>query len=144
MLRIAKEKQYAHRNVKFGIADIYQLPASEPPYDAGFGGFIRSHIPLSELPIFLSSFHQCIKENGRVVFVDNRYVPGNSTPLAEEDAEGNTYQLRKLQSGEEHRVLKNYPFKSDLRSVLKGCAFDIQIKQLTYFWALTYSVSASK
>ena len=57
VLRIAKEKQYAHRNVKFGIADIYQLPTSEYPYDAGFGGFIWSHIPLNELPVFLSSFH---------------------------------------------------------------------------------------
>jgi demethylmenaquinone methyltransferase/2-methoxy-6-polyprenyl-1,4-benzoquinol methylase len=34
-----------------------------------------------------------------VVFIDNMFVPGNSTPLSRTDDRGNTYQQRSLDDG---------------------------------------------
>jgi len=41
--------------------------------------------------------------------MDNRYVDGSSTPISERDADGNTYQRRRLADGSDNRVLKNFP-----------------------------------
>ena len=37
--------------------------------------------------------------HARFVFVDNRYVPGSSTPISREDGQGNEYQERTLRDG---------------------------------------------
>ena len=141
VLEIAKTKPFPRKNVTFGIADVYALPEPRQPFDAGFGGFIWSHIPLSQLPSFLASFHQYVGRGGRIVFIDNRYVPGSSTPIAKQDVAGNTYQRRVLQSGETHMVLKNFPTEVDLRNAIGAYASDVQIMWLTYFWILTYTVT---
>jgi hypothetical protein len=41
---------------------------------------------------------------GLIVAIDNRYVPGSRTPIARTDAQGNTYQLRRLADGSRHEV----------------------------------------
>ena len=49
-----------------------------------------------------------------MVFFDNCYVEGSSTPLSRTDAAGNTYQSRRLDDGSTHEVLKNFPAKKAL------------------------------
>ena len=141
VLEVAKQKKFPRQNVTFDAADVYALPASRQPFDAGFGGFIWSHVPLLQLPNVIASFHQTIKKGGRVVWIDNRYVPGSSTPITKLDDVGNTYQRRRLRSGEEHLVLKNFPSEEELRSAVKDCASNVQIIRLSYFWILTYVVA---
>ena len=41
-----------------------------------------------------------------MVYVDNRYVAGSSTPISRRDEFGNTYQLRSLKDGTHYEVLK--------------------------------------
>lgn len=125
----------------FNVADAYTLPLPKQLFDAGFGGFIWSHIPLIQLPNVIASFHQTIKKGGRVVWIDNRYVPGSNTSIAERDDVGNTYQRRRLRSGDEHLVLKNFPTEAGLRSAVEDCASNVQIIHLDYFWILTYRVA---
>ena len=49
-------------------------------------------------------------EPGRVVgILDNQFAEWSSSPLTRTDAEGNTYQMRKLANGEQFEVLKNFP-----------------------------------
>ena len=141
VLEIAKTKPFPRQNVTFSIADIYVLSEPTQPFDAGFGGFIWSHIPLSRLPGFLASFHQYVGKGGKIVFIDNRYVAGSSTPIAKQDVTGDTYQKRVLQSGEAHMVLKNFPTEADLRNAIDPYASDVQITWLNYFWILTYTVT---
>lgn len=141
VLEVAKRKAFPRQNVTFDVADIYALPAPKEPFDAGFGGFIWSHVPLIKLPNVIASLHQTIKKGGRVVWIDNRYVSGSSTPITKRDDVGNTCQRRKLRSGEEYLVLKNFPAEEELRSAVKDCASDVQIIRLSYFWILTYVVA---
>lgn len=141
VLEIAKRKAFPRQNVAFDLADIYALPIPKQPFDAGFGGFIWSHVSLPQLPDLITSLHRTIEQNGKVVWVDNRYVPGSSTPIAKRDAAGNTYQRRVLQSGEAHMILKNFPTETNLRNALGHHTSNIQVTWLTYFWILSYTIT---
>lgn len=77
-------------------------------------GFWWSHVPLERIPAFLQSLHATLAPGARVVMLDNRYVAGSSTPIAECDAAGNSYQQRLLADGSVHRVLKNFLTREDL------------------------------
>jgi demethylmenaquinone methyltransferase/2-methoxy-6-polyprenyl-1,4-benzoquinol methylase len=74
----------------------------------------------------------------RCVFLDNRFVAGSSTPIAETDDDGNTYQLRPLDDGSQHRVLKNFPTRDELISTVSSYGNEIDVAELDYFWLLSF------
>jgi hypothetical protein len=112
-LAIARSKQYPAGRVEFTQGDAYALP-DRPPHDALFAGFWWSHVPLARLDAFLAGAARAVAPGAVVAFLDNRYVEGSSTPLSRRDAEGNTYQTRKLDDGSTHEVLKNFPSEREL------------------------------
>ena len=69
--------------------------------------------------------------------LDNRYVPGSSTPVSHTDAQGNTYQRRRLEDGSEHSVLKNFPTPAQLRQAFAGLADEVDVLELPYYWLLS-------
>src|SRR5262249_44018509 len=108
VLTIARSKPTGFSKVEFRRADAYALPAFEPRFTGGLAAFWWSHISKSKRGHFLRGFHGALAPGARVVLIDNSYVEGSSTPISETDAEGNTYQTRKLDDGSVHRVLKNF------------------------------------
>ena len=70
--------------------------------------------------------------------MDNAYVEGSSTPLSRTDESGDTYQIRKLDDGSIHEVLKNFPTESELRAAVDGLATEVQVEFLRYYWILSY------
>ena len=70
--------------------------------------------------------------------MDNRYVEGSSTPLSRTDAEGNTYQLRKLSNGDTHEVLKNFPAEAELQRQIDGYGVNGRYTALEYYWLFEY------
>jgi demethylmenaquinone methyltransferase/2-methoxy-6-polyprenyl-1,4-benzoquinol methylase len=142
-LRIAEarlaEAQVAEPKVRLQVGDAYALPASEPRCDAAFAGFWFSHIPKARVREFLAGLGAVLAPGAKVVLIDNRFVEGSSTPLGERNAEGDTYQARKLDDGSAHRVLKNFPSEAELRADAEGFATDIEYKAWPYYWALSYS-----
>ena len=136
-LAIARAKAYACP-VELRMADAYALDPALGSFDGAFGGFWWSHVPLSLRQTFLHGLHSRLRPGARVVMFDNRYVEGAMHPVAETDAEGNTYQKRRLSDGSENRVLKNFPSESDLRACLKGHAVTIRYLPLRYYWLLEY------
>ena len=95
-------------------------------------------MPIAKIATFLSVFHARLSVGAKVVMIDNVYVEGSNTPISKQDSDGNTYQIRKLQDGSEHEILKNFPTESKLRESLSGYATDISMKSLRYFWILGY------
>ena len=77
-----------------------------------------------------------------MVFIDNTYVEGSSTPISRTDEHGNTYQNRKLDDGSQYEVLKNFPTESELRASMAGIATDVSVQFLRYYWILSYLVAA--
>jgi demethylmenaquinone methyltransferase/2-methoxy-6-polyprenyl-1,4-benzoquinol methylase len=138
VLEIARSKQLDPAKVTFAHGDAYHpLPATHP-FTAGFAGFWWSHVPKLQLPGFLESFHAALSPGSRVVFADNIFVTGSSTPLSRHDDEGNTYQLRLLSDGSRHEVLKNFPSVEELREVIAPFSGDIEVLTSDYFWCASY------
>ncbi|HAB16296.1 MAG TPA: methyltransferase domain-containing protein [Verrucomicrobiota bacterium] len=128
-------------SVRWLCRDLYSGEPLSESFNAGFAAFWWSHVPRKRLPEFLTTFHRHLDPGSPVMLIDNRYVPGSSTPVSRTDEEGNTYQLRRLDSGSEHEVLKNFPEPADVGTVLAPFATDAEVKLLPYFWSVTYRVA---
>jgi ubiquinone/menaquinone biosynthesis C-methylase UbiE len=139
-MRIAMSKDYAGANVRFEIADAFALGEELGRFDAALAIFWWSHIPLARIADFLASLHRRLDSGARVVLMDNLSVGGSSTPIAERDAEGNTYQRRRLADGSQNRVLKNFPTEGDLRSALGPHARELSYQGLQYYWLVEYTL----
>lgn len=137
VLEIARRKNYINANVTLGIADFYTYPDTNR-YDGLFGGFIWSHIQLQDLKTFVVKANKFVVPGGRVVFMDNNYVEGNSHAITNVDGHGNTFQTRKLEDGTRHLVCKNFPSEAFILEQIKGIADDVQFVNLKYFWILVY------
>lgn len=142
VLKIARTKSFGACNVKFVEDDAYTLNKARNRHDTGFHAFWWSHIPSKKIGLFLKAFHSKLAPGAIVIMIDNRFVEGSSTPIVRHDADGNTYQVRKLKDGSEHEVLKNFPSPVDIRKYLKPFATGIKVKPLKYYWMAEYKVSA--
>ncbi len=138
VLAIARTKPAGSCRVEFLREDAYELPRLRTLFNAGFSGFWWSHIPKSRLREFLLNFHRVLRPGARVMFIDNRFVEGSSTPIARTDDGGNTYQIRQLDDGSAHEVLKNFPTESELRATVTDLAEHVSVQLLPYYWVLSY------
>jgi demethylmenaquinone methyltransferase/2-methoxy-6-polyprenyl-1,4-benzoquinol methylase len=137
-LDVAAEKSWPAGRVEFKIADAYALSDDLGVFDAVFAGFWWSHIPVRERARFFASLHQRLAPGAVVVFLDNLYVAGSSTPISQRDPDGNTYQHRKLENGSEHVVLKNFPTEQTLIADDSHCAYEASYSVLDYYWLFRY------
>jgi demethylmenaquinone methyltransferase/2-methoxy-6-polyprenyl-1,4-benzoquinol methylase len=124
VIAIAKRKVYPPNRVQFVLADAYALDS----------------VPGS-LSEFLHGFHRRLGNGAHVVFIDNRYVEGSSTPIAGQDEAGNTYQVRPLRDGPQYRVLKNFPSAEEVRVVLNSLSLGLEVLELDYYWCASYRVA---
>lgn len=118
--------------------DAYNLEKVSGNFSAGFAGFWWSHIPKKQLCYFLKIFHSKLDPGARVIFIDNNYVKGSSSPITRTDEHGNTYQTRILEDNSSHEIIKNFPDELELRQTIATFSTDIEIIQLQYYWLLQY------
>jgi demethylmenaquinone methyltransferase/2-methoxy-6-polyprenyl-1,4-benzoquinol methylase len=124
--------------------DAFNLQNVPPGKNAGFGGFIWSHVSKTRRPKLIHSFHSRLKDNSPVIWVDNRYVEGSSTAISRRDSAGNTYQIRLLTDGSRHEIIKNYPLEEELRQDFKPFARNIKVNYFQYYWLLSYNVKKDR
>lgn len=138
VLEIARGKDWTGSDVEFVEADSYALPDFQREFSAGFAGFWWSHVPKHRIRPFLDGFHARLRRQALVVFMDNRYVEGSSTPISRTDAEGNTFQQRRLGDGSCHEVLKNFPSPDELLHAVSGMADEAKVTLTDHFWMFSY------
>ena len=124
--------------VRFLEADAYELPAALGAFDGAFAGLWLSHVPRRRLAAFLAGLHARLSPGAVVVLVDNNRVQLQDFPIAETDADGNTYQHRTSREGITHRVLKNFPTGPELEALVAGAADEVAWRDLENFWTLRY------
>jgi demethylmenaquinone methyltransferase/2-methoxy-6-polyprenyl-1,4-benzoquinol methylase len=139
VIEIARSKKY-QSPATFEMVDILNLSNINEKFDSAFAGFIWSHIPKQELDVFFSGFISNISPGGLVVFIDNQYVDGSSTPIESKDDYGNTYQIRNLSNGSNYKVMKNFPADKEILDVIDQIGSDIEIERLKYFWVLKFKI----
>jgi ubiquinone/menaquinone biosynthesis C-methylase UbiE len=138
VLAIARSKPIDRHKTTFRMEDAYGLPIFKKSFTSGLSVFWWSHIPKARLHGFLQGFHRIFSPGARIVFIENSYVEGSSTPISHTDEHGDTYQLRRLDDGSTHEVLKNFPTESELRAAVEDLAVDVRIQFLRYYWILSY------
>ncbi len=128
--------------VRFAEVDAYALDGlGRAGFSGAFAGCWWSHVPLARLPEWLALLHSRLASGARVVFLDNAYVPGSSTPISRRDAAGNSYQQRTLDDGSVHEVLKNFPTREEAYALLGAAARDIEWIDQTHYWVLSYTLN---
>jgi SAM-dependent methyltransferase len=142
-LAVARSKRYPKANVTFVQGNAYALPDWKEKFSACYAGFWWSHVPLAKLDAFLTGLHAKLAPGAKVAFMDNRYVEGSSTPVSRKDADGNTYQARRLADGSAHEVLKNFPNAQELRQRLGRYGKGVTVKEYEYYWVATYRIMAA-
>jgi protein tyrosine phosphatase (PTP) superfamily phosphohydrolase (DUF442 family)/SAM-dependent methyltransferase len=151
-MAIARTKPLPPGIVEFRTVDAYTLAElgearsdaagshGAPSFDAAFAGCWWSHVPLARLPKWLETLHARLEPGALVVMLDNRFVAGSSTPISRRDAEGNSYQLRTLDDGTHHEVLKNFPEPEQAFAMLGPRARDPQWTAFDHYWILGYTL----
>jgi len=137
-LQIARRKTLPPGRVAFLCADAYRLPELGRRHDVLFAAFWWSHVPLERLEEFLAGCVRAVAPGALLAFLDGRYVEGSSTPLARRDAGGNSYQLRRLEDGSAHEVLKNYPADGELLRRASRHGWGAHVELLPYHWLLSF------
>lgn len=137
-LAVARGKNLPADRVRFATADAYGLPGALGRFDAAFAGFWWSHLKPAQCRRFLASLSARLARGALVVLLDNRYVEGSSTPIARRDAEGNTWQRRRLDDGTEHLVLKNFPAESELIARTRDFGGNPRYTALDYYWLFSF------
>jgi demethylmenaquinone methyltransferase/2-methoxy-6-polyprenyl-1,4-benzoquinol methylase len=140
VLEIAREKPLPAQRTHFFKADAVSLEGVPAGCDAAFAGFWWSHVRKSQLAKFVENLGSKLEPGAVIAILDNTYAEGSSTPISRRDAEGNSYQLRRLASGEEHEVLKNFPTADELAEAIRPIAAEAHLEELKYYWLLVARV----
>jgi SAM-dependent methyltransferase len=140
-LEVARSRRAWPSSTSFKVADAFDLGTVRGHFDAAFVGFFWSHVALRDLDRFLNGVRDRLGEGARAVFMDNRYVDGSNHPVTRTDAQGNTYQTRRLTDGSEWEVLKNFPTAGEVFSTLSAVASGVEIHEWRHYWAATCSLS---
>jgi len=138
VLDVAASKNLPKDKVTFGIGDAYEPPDLGRRHDALFAGFWWSHVLLQDLDSFLRGALNAVAPGSLIAFLDNRYVEGSNTPVSRRDAQGNTYQARKLEDGSSHEVLKNFPDDAELLRRASAHGTQAKVEDFKYFWLLSW------
>jgi SAM-dependent methyltransferase len=137
-LDVARAREYGPAPVTFQAADAYALDQVPGQFDTAFIGFFWSHILRADLPRFLDGLHSRLGLDARVIVLDNRYVPGSSTPISRSTDEGDTFQRRTLREGRSYEIVKNFPARSQFIADVAATATDVEWTQFRYFWLATF------
>ncbi|WP_234413682.1 class I SAM-dependent methyltransferase [Ideonella sp. A 288] len=141
-MAVARTKPLPAGVVEFRPADAYTLAElGDETFDAAFAGCWWSHVPLQRLSAWLGTLHARLEPGARVVMLDNSFVQTSSTPITHADAQGNTYQMRTLDDGSTHEVLKNFPTPEQAIAALGPRARDPQWIDFHHYWVLEYQLS---
>jgi demethylmenaquinone methyltransferase/2-methoxy-6-polyprenyl-1,4-benzoquinol methylase len=137
MLALARQKHYANPAVTFLRRDAWQLAGLQGHFDAAVALFWWSHLPHCRTRDFVASLCRLLPPGALLVFIDNLPSDCRRTPPVGVDADGNSYQRRRLRTGEQFEIIKNYPSKEELQECLRGLATRVRHTAFECLWLLT-------
>lgn len=138
-LAIARLKKIPAEKATFFRGDAYALPDFGRRHDAMYAGFWWSHVPLERLEDFLRGAIAAVAPGALLVFADNLYVEGSSTPTSRTDPNGNNFTTRTLNDGSRHEVLKNFPAEPELRACVASHGADFRYQILDCYWLMSFN-----
>ncbi|MBK1713965.1 class I SAM-dependent methyltransferase [Rubrivivax gelatinosus] len=129
-------------SVEFRLGDAMAFEhLGDERFDGAFAGCWWSHVERARWAPWLEALHARLQPGARVVFLDNTFVAGRSTPIARVDAHGDSWQLRRLDDGSTHEVLKNYPTHEQALAAVGPRARAPQWLEGEHFWVFSYHLA---
>ena len=126
MLTIVRERA-GPSNVEYREADLFSWrPDAE--YDVVFFGFWLSHVPPNRFEAFWDTVRSCLVPRGRVFFTDS--LPDETATATDQRTEGrqSVTSHRRLNSGDEYRVVKVFYEPAELQARLANLGWGIQVR----------------
>lgn len=127
--------------IELTVGNAFELRDLNSVYQLGFSGFFWSHIPRGELSRLLTLFHSKLEPRSKVVWIDNNYVEGVSTPIYSSPSFRDTFQKRSLRTGKTFEVLKNFPKDQEIERSIAPYSSDVKIQRSRHFWKLSYTLN---
>lgn len=137
-LDIARSKGIENATILTG--DAYQLNDVPGQFNAGLANFWFSHVPKSEIDVFLDSFHARLGSGAVVFMADNQNISGLGGTLIHKFGDSNTYKLRELNDGTKYEIVKNYYDEAELRAIFEPKVNELKIHMGQCFWWVHYIV----
>jgi SAM-dependent methyltransferase len=140
MLRLAAAKVKGGP-LRFVQADIFNW-RPDRAYDVVFFGFWLSHVPLERFEQFWSLVGECLKPDGRVLFVDDAF----RTPDELIEGESSPVIRRRLRDGTPFRAIKvpHTPEGLERRLAQLGWHFEVTPVSGPFFWGAGQRASAGR
>jgi SAM-dependent methyltransferase len=135
MLALAGERLAAARNVALVAADAYRLDGVGRGFEAAFALQWLSHVPQRRLHEFLENLHSRLRPGAVVFLADNKPVRGS--PEARPGT-SDTFERRAVRDGRRFEIVKNYPTRAELETLLAPFTDDLTFVDGEYWWWLTY------
>lgn len=134
-LAVARSKGIPADKVSFVKGDAISFNNIAGTFNGVVMNYWISHLPKNILPGHIERVLELL-EPGSVIFAaGDVYQPGIGGELIE-NGEEDSYKLRRLPGGSEHKVLKNYFTENQLRSTYSQFS-DIKVKMGTCYWRLS-------
>jgi SAM-dependent methyltransferase len=117
MVSRARARLASRPNVRCQVADAYSFAGVSGRFTAAFSHWWWSHVPTSQLGLFLRALHGKLEPGALVLFADQLPYEHEHWRL---DAHGDRVEERTLQTGFAFEVVKNFPTEGQVRSALRG------------------------
>ena len=125
-------ERVARPEVRYLVADLFTW-RPERAYDVVFFSFWLSHVPRARFQTFWTFVASCLNPGGRVFFIDNRHDPTLTRPDPYVFGEEGDVQLRQLNDGSEHRVVKVFYEPSELADLLSDQDWQAEVFATRWF-----------
>jgi ubiquinone/menaquinone biosynthesis C-methylase UbiE len=131
----AQKKKYKNLT-EFVLADFERLPFAGGSFDALLATFILSHVRRQDIGGLKDHLKTLIKPGSPVFLCDNNLIT-EIVPVLNWDGEHvNSYVNRKLENGEQYRILKNYYNRQELVDITSSWGKLETLIFETYYWGI--------
>jgi len=125
-------ERVARPDVRYLAADVFRWQP-ERAYDVVFFSFWLSHVPRDRFGAFWTLVNSCLSADGRVFFIDNRRDPTLNRPDPYVLEEHDQVQVRHLNDGSQHRVVKVFYEPSQLAGLLEEESWHANVDGTRWF-----------
>lgn len=109
-------------------------------YDMVFFGFWLSHVPPERFAGFWDSVRAALKPDGRVFFVDSLYIETSTAADHRLEGQDATSVTRRLNDGQEYRIVKVFYRPDDLHQRLAELGWDMTVCATDNYFLYGYGV----
>lgn len=121
------------KRVQYVKADIFEW-SSPGQYDVVFFGFWLSHVPPERFEGFWGLVGSALEQEGRVFFVDSRYDPTSTAKDHKLEGDRATTVARRLNDGQEYRIVKVFYKPLELTERLKGLGWNLKVEETNHYF----------